>query len=451
MKLASIINCAMLLIVYRTGWGEEIASPPVRFASSGQVITVRLPDAGNDPVRLRALGRNLHDPLLPRDGAIQVELPEVRVPTAFSVVSAEKTEPELGRIVVYPRDYHLPWDKQVPLSFDAESPTWFKEWMAVTGLPAAPAKLGDFPVGDVRLTGGAGLLVVGSSGAGKSSSEFVDRHTHWQINVLVLEADWFGESLNEEVRVPRAPEGFHHGLAELNRYHWPQSLSFRGTAGPWPGIANRWVWIDGPKAPLVEEFRAATNSQRIVFSYLPWSRQLGIETADSIFLSLLKEAARKRATDGPLDREFNFVWPPEETVSATKRPVLAECLRERQLRRDTSHSQPKGTSPDLVLRKAPLSILDLRGPALATSDAEALPVISRERDWLILGTDAGVTIPEAEQAKHYDEQRPESKPKVIHLVDDALPSPSSGNVRLMQILTDQGIFIGNFKIVRSNP
>jgi hypothetical protein len=451
MKIRSLISCVTLLLASPAAWGAENRDPAARFASSGKVVSVRLPSAGNDPVTLRALGRNWTDPITPRDGAIEVELPLVRVPTAFSVVPAGKTGPELVRVVAYPADYRLPWDKQVPLSFDAEAPLWFKEWLIATGLPAMPVKLGDSAVGDARLTGGTGLLVVGRSGAGKTASEFVERQTRWQINVLVLEAGWFGEQSNDEVRVPCAVKCFHHALAELNRFTWPQELSFRGVGGPWAGIANRWVWIDGATAPLVEEFRASAHSRRMVFSYLPWLHQLGIETADSMFLAILKEAARKQSADEELDREFELFWPAAETVSATKRPVLTACLREREARRDETNSNLKSAFPEASVRRPPLSILDLRGPALATSDAESLPVVSRDRNWLVLGSDPAVSIPETQPAKEPGELVTERKHKVIHFADDTLPSSTRGQVRLMQELTDQGVFIGNLKIIRSNP
>jgi len=451
MKTASSISLVVLLLAGATGRGAEPAELPTRFSSSGKKVTLRLSDVGGGPVVLRALGRNWTDPITPRDGTIEVELPAVRVPVAFSVVPAGKTEPALARIVVYPADHHLSWDDKVPLLFDAESPAWLKEWLTATGLPAAPVKLGAFPVGDARAAGGSGVLVVGRSGAGQTASEFVERQATWQVNVLVLEADWFDGQANEEIRLPAKPECFHHALAELNRFTWAQGLAFRGAAGPWPGIANRWVWIDGPATPLVEEFRASAHNRRAVFNYLPWREQLGIETADSIFLSVLKEAARGCSTAEGLDREFDLVWPPAEMVSATTRPVLAACLRQRQARRDETNSAEKSTPPESTVRKPPLSILDLRGPALSTNDAAALPAVLPDRDWLVLGTDAQVTLPEREKSKESTETGTAKKQRVIHLADDALPSSIQGQVRLMQALTDQGVFIGKLKIIRRDP
>jgi hypothetical protein len=445
MRSASFISCAALLLAGSIGWGAEPAELPTRIASSGKVLAVKLSGAVDTPVRLRALGRNWTEPITPHDGSIEVELPPVRVPTVFSVVAAEKTEPALAQIVVYPADYHLAWDKQVLLSHDADSPAWFKEWLSATGLPATSVKLGDFPVGDARIAGGAGLLLVGRSGAGKSAGEFVERHAHWQINVLVLEADWFGEKSNDEVHLPAGTDSFHHGLAELKRFTWPQSLLFRNVAGPWPGIANRWVWIDGPTAPLLEEFRASTNSRRIVFSYLPWFQQLGIETADAILLSVLKEAARKRSAEEMLDREFHLVWPAGDSVSAATRPVLAACLRAQEARQEGASSGQESEPPQASARRPSLSILDLRGPALSTSDAAALPVVSREQDWLVLGSDPEVMIPDPEQPAELSGHGPAKKDRVIRLTEDALPPSVKGQVRLMQVLTDQGVFIGKLK------
>jgi hypothetical protein len=424
---------------------------PTRFATSGKSVTVRLPAADGGAVVLRALGRNWTDAITPRDGAIDVELPGVRVPTTFSVVAAGRTEPELARIVVYPAGYRLPWDERAPLAIDVDSPAWLKEWLVATGLPGSEVKLGAFPVGGERASGGTGVLVVGRGGAGKSSNEFIEHFNQWQINVLVLEADWLGDPAGEVIHLPAKPECFGHALAELNGFTWAQSVSFRGAAAPWTGIANRWVWIDGPKAPLVEELRDSSRSRRIVFNYLPWIQQLGIEPADSIFLSVLKEASRARGREGGLDREFDLVWPPAEIVSAKARPVLAACLRERAARRGEANSEQKTARPEASARKPLLSILDLRGPALSDNEAASLPPVTTKRDWVVLGSDAGVALPEPELVKEPKESEPAGKQHVIHLADDALPSSIYADVRLMQVLTDQGVFIGNFKFTRREP
>jgi hypothetical protein len=418
-------------------------------------MSVRLRDGADGPVVLRALGRNWTESVTPKDGAVQLELPAVRVPIAFSVVAAGKAGPVLARLVVYPADYRLKWDEKVTLSVESDAPAWLKEWLAATNLPAKIVKPGDDPPAAERGAGGAGLFIVARAGAGKSAQEFIERDAQWQTNVLILDAEWFGEPANEESRLPvREGKCFHHGLAELNRYTWPQGVVFQSVTGPWPGIANRWVWIDGPSSPLVEEVRAAGNRRRIVFSYLPWHQQLGIETADAIFLAVLQEAARNSAGEPELNRQFVLVWPPAEMVTATARPVLAAGLRERQLRQDASPLEPKSSLPESLTARSPLPILDLRGPALSTNDAAALPAISPRQDWLVLGIDPGVELPEPDPAKDSEEPDGAKKTRVIHLKDDALPSSLRGQVRLMQVLTDQGVFIGKFrdmKTIRRDP
>jgi hypothetical protein len=446
MKPATFLSLVALSLAGSYACGTEPAELPTRFATSGTTVSLRLRDAAG-PVVLRALGRNWIDPVTPKAGAIEVELPAVRVPITFSVVASDKTEPVLARVIVYPPQYRLKWDERVALVVDAGGPAWLQEWLAATGLPAKPVTLRDLPVGPDRDAGDGGLVIVGRAAAGKSSNEFIERHAQWQINVFVLEAEWFGEPANEEVRLGTGPdERFHHALVELNRYAWPHGVSFSGMAGPWPGIANRWVWIDGPSAPLVEEVRSSQSNRRIVFNYLPWRQQLGIETADAIFLSVLKEAARNTAAGEGLDRDFVLHWPPAEVVSAATRPVLAACLRERQTRRDAADSEPRS-----IPARAPLPILDLRGPALTANEAADLPVVSVDQDWLVLGSDPGVALPDPPPAKGSHESGAIKKPRLIHLEDDALPSSSRGRVRLMQVLTDQGISIGKIKVIRRDP
>jgi hypothetical protein len=446
---------AVLVVAGSAALAAEPNELPTRFGTPGTKMSVRLRDAGDGNVVLRALGRNWTEPVAPKDGMVQVELPTVRVPIAFSVVATAKAGTVLARVVVYPADYRLKWDEKISLSIESEASGWLKEWVVATNLPVKTVKPGDDPVSVERGAGGAGLFIVGRTGAGKSPQQFIERHTQWQTNVLILDAEWFGEQANEESRLPVARcDCFHHGLADLNRYAWPQAVAFQSVTGPWPGIANRWVWIDGPSSPLVEEVRASGNSRRIVFSYLPWHQQLGIETADAMFLSVLQAAALNTTVERQLNRQFVLVWPPAATVTPTTRPILAACLQERQAVRDEGTLENKVTLPESIAAKPPLSILDLRGPALSSNEAAALPTVSTKQDWIVLGTDAEVELPKSDDAKDSEEIDGAKKARVIHLKDDALPSSLKGQVRLMQALTDQGVFIGKFrdtKTIRRDP
>jgi hypothetical protein len=88
------------------------------------------------------------------------------------------------------------------------------------------------------------------------------------------------------------------------------------------------------------------------------------------------------------------------------------------------------------------------------NEVAALPVVSPKQDWLVIGTDPGVELPEPPSAKEPREPDGSKKPRVILLKDDALPSSTKGQVRLMQVLTDQGVFIGKFrdtKTIRRDP
>jgi hypothetical protein len=164
---------------------------------------------------------------------------------------------------------------------------------------------------------------------------------------------------------------------------------------------------------------------------------------------VLQAAARNSAGDSELNRQFVLVWPPAESVTPTTRPVLTACLRGRQSPRDLSTLEPKSSLPESLVARSPLSILDLRGPALSTNDAAALPAVSPKQDWLVLGADPGVELPRPDPAKDSEEPDGAKKTRVIHLQDDALPSSIKGQVRLMQVLTDQGVFIGKFRDTKS--
>lgn len=418
--------------------GRAVAQEmPIRFATSEAKVTVRLPEGTEGPVVLRALGRNWTEPAAVRNGSVEFTVPTVRVPLAFDVVTAEAKR-SLVRLVVYPPKYKSAWDEKVPLYVDADAPAWLTEWAAAAGLPVKTVKLGTSPVGADRPPENGGLLIVGQGGAGKASGELVERQAQWQINVLVLEASWFGARNEDEFRVGKERERFGHGLAVLKQNTWPQELAFRGAAGPWPGVANRWVWLDGPSSPLVEEVRTSQKG-RLVFNYIPWPQQLGVETADAVFLAILNEAARRDTAEKRLDRSFVVVWPPVEQITATSRPVLAACLRENLARRTELG----------VAERAAVRILDLCGPALSSNEAAGLPEISQMEDWIVLGSDPEVVVPPPAEATESGAEV--KKQRVRRVEEDALPQGTRSQVRLMQILTDEGVFIGQLKMTRSNP
>ena len=56
--------------------------------------------------------------------------------------------------------------------------------------------------------------------------------------------------------------------------------------------------------------------------------------------------------------------------------------------------------------------------------------------------------PEPERVKEGQDAGAVKKSRVVHLEDDVLPASTKGQVRLMQVLTDQGVSIGKLKIRR---
>lgn len=383
------------------------------------------------PVVLRTLGRNWTDPIAVEKETFEIVLPKPRVALRFDVVTSDAPEQPLAQIVVYPMGHRLAWNEKIPLYVDADAPAWFHEWLTAVGVPATVIKSGSVIPHEKP-----GLFVIGRTAAGKTAEELAERRKQWQCPVLVLDAEWFSEANPEKVPVAGPPDQFGHALKRLNQYSWPRTLEFQNVAGPWLGVANRFVWIDGPSSPLVERIHTAGKGQ-LVLSYLSWPQQLGLETADSILITILNEAARQDAGVPQLGREFVLLWPPAESVTSKSRPVLFTALRER------------GTvsSADMVReeRRSPVSILDLRGPSLAESEAAMLPPVAPDADWIVLGGDRSVTIPQEMNEGH------PVKDCIVRLTDDALPSNRRQQVRLMQALSDQGVYFGTLTTTRREP
>ena len=175
----------------------EAGEPPVVFARSGQKAT--LPVGGDtektgDSVALWAFGRQWAGPLTVKNGAAELQAPTVRVPVVFQLGPVRDRKVVFSELVVYP-DRPVAWDKDTPVAA-AGIPDWFDTWSAAVGLPLHKVnELASLDAGNWRTPDKPGLLLLGRKAAGTPGHgpaaicRFAAEH---KINVLVLEADWFG-------------------------------------------------------------------------------------------------------------------------------------------------------------------------------------------------------------------------------------------------------------------
>ena len=416
----------LLPIALATAHAVHAQDVPTRFASAGSIVAVRFANAPAGPVVLRALGRNWTEPVTVDKETLEVTLPTARVPLRFDIVSPEAPEQPLARVVSYPNGHRLAWDEKVPLWIDADGPAWLPEWLKAVGISSTTIA----PNGLVPRAKG-GLFIIGRTRAAKSAEEFAQRRAGWPCPVLVLDAEWFGRPETDAVQVGELPDQFGHALSELNRYAWPGSLTFHGSRSAWEGIANRFVWIDGPTSPLVERIHAPGH--QVVLSYLDWPQQLGLETADAMFLAVLREAARADAPPPELGRDFVLHMSRPEFLTPRLRPVLFAAHRERG--KVTGDKRP------------PLQVLDLRGTTFTDSEVAALPEVTNKNDWIVLGRQSAVTIPPVPTTESGNSK----KDRIVRMFDVGVPAVPLQKVRLMQALSDHGVYFGHLSPHRREP
>ncbi len=365
--------------------------------------------------------------------------PSVRVPTVFVITPSESPESVLGEVVVYPnRD--IDWEKKIVL-YAAEGPKWFADWARATGLPVTwLARNAKLPSDLLKLKKDQrALLILGSPMAGKDLSDMVKLWGDASVNVLVLNADWFGRTAGAVSVQPNQTLG---GLAEIARQRWPQPLKFLSHRGPWPGIANRWAWVTGEDGlPLVEYVWPLSEkpAHPIVLSYAQWESRLGrSETADSVLLSLLSAAANAQ----PPRSSYHAVsicgyhgvsitaWPADVRRKGgdgltrpfeASRPVLSTILND---------------PPVTDMGPQKIDILDLRGTTtLSEKERESLEKMPRRL--LILGDDK--ILDEWKWLKLNRAKKTIDRPEVVWLSDDEFPPSKDNQIRLMLKLTELGV------------
>ena len=429
---------------------------PVTFGRSGRKVAIAIPPINLPTMKLalRAYGRVWATAIAEDQNDVFLatfETPPVRTPTVFSVTHAELQNPELAQVVAYP-DRDVEWDKKIML-YSCGAPAWFDQWSAAIGLPLKQITPSELSV--AKLTAakeeGKSLLILGRATAAEEFSELRKQVKANPRPVLVLDAEWLGQSAGP---VSVAPAQMRGVLAEMAKQQWAQSLKFNSHCRPWDGIANRWAWIvDESGLPLVEQIRGF--GWREVCSYLSWPDVLGrSEQADELLLTILKDAASLEALSPRKIRpsqtaladaarfepvEVNMLYPPRKDVSPADRPVLSSALPSAVF----SVSEP-----------SILFVLDLRSKVQLPAD-----VLDRCRDiesrhnpdgerklrieetdpdpWrglLILGDDK--MLDEWQWLKLDRAKKTINRPGVIWLSDDELPPSKDNQIRLMLKLTE---------------
>ncbi len=434
-------------------------SLPITFARSGQQAEILLrPLPGGRKIEkavvLFAFGRSWSDPTdVIQTSAITkttITVPPVRVPTVFAVRDL-KTKFTVGELVAYP-DSDTEWHKKLTL-YSCGTPAWFNQWATAIGLPVKQVARRELPSAKLApdKEDGKSLLILGRATAAEEFSELWKQVKANPRPVLVLDAEWFGQSAGP---VSVAPAQMLGVLAEMAKQQWAQSLKFNSHRRPWDGIANRWAWIvDESGLPLVEQIRGL--GWREVCSYLSWPDVLGrSEQADELLLAILKEAASLEAISPRKIRppqsaladaarfeplEVNMLYPARKDVSPVDRPVLSSAL------------------PSVVFSVSEPSILfvlDLRGKVQLPADVldrcrgmesrhnpngeRKLRIEATDPDpWrglLILGDDK--ILDEWQWLKLDRAKKTINRPGVIWLSDDELPPSKDNQIRLMLKLTE---------------
>ena len=288
------------------------------FARSGQKVFLPVcidyrSDQG--PLALWAFGRSWAEQTEVKDGKAEFTAPTVRVPVVYKMKSGRDEHCEL---VVYP-DRPIAWDKDTVFVAVSAS-DWFKTWAKAVDMPV---KYEDYLP---RIDGSEPRswphkkhrLVILDKPYVKSAFDL-----GWDIalandsNVLWLNENWFDTNVVAVLKMNLSPKLMMGPLTELQKQNWH---SLPQVDHPTLCVQNRQTWIDGLSHPWVEEIRIPEKGKehlRVVWSYLPWPRQLGRnEVADMLFIRLLTEAAQGAKDRRPLDSGWCLLYPPAKEIKA---------------------------------------------------------------------------------------------------------------------------------------
>jgi hypothetical protein len=412
---------------------------PIVFARSGREATVRVPpmEAPVASIVLRAFGRTWTKPAGVKESTATVDVPTVRVPTVFAVIDPAAPKTQLAELVAYP-DRDIAWKNNLAI-YAADAPVWFRQWADAVGLPVSHFTLKQFQASTFKPAGAdeKRLLILGNDASGKQFQDAQALGQRKGMNLLVLEADWFGRQGGKVAVLPKHLAG---GLASLAEQKWPKPLTFTTHRKPWPGISNRWSWVVDEKGlPCVEEVMfiielddlgclrksQLTPEQRTILSYLPWQQQLGCnESADTAFTRLLVAAA-----DVAPHRAWRFgTWASPDSTSRRgleRRPVLEKMM--------------PLPAESLAKPMSVIQVVDLRGQTRLNSKLlyEDWRPTTDNRGMLILGDD-GVL----DQWKRLEFDRAKKRfgcGRVTWMPDDKLPASADQQIHLMMTLSKLGV------------
>ena len=304
--------CLLLAIVQLASAGVLAADPsPVVFAHSGQKVTVPVGSDAKEgsQLALTAFGKRWGEPATVKGGAAEFVAPEVRAPMAFRPAAVADGKIISGELVVYPEQW-LPWDTDPALrklmkdtQFAAAGvPDWLDTWLAAVGFKAerlsGPEQIETL---HWRMLEKPGLLMVGRKAAGDSPADTAKLAADYSVNVLVLEADWFGTSEtagkdfalrpkrgraqrpNVEGQDQYAPPVFRGALSDLETQDWPLPPVFRqyaaalaGNLEPLDMDRRRGVSAGGRDSPSAEgRGSLADGGQLLALAGAAWPLRSG--------------------------------------------------------------------------------------------------------------------------------------------------------------------------------
>lgn len=425
MSIRHAIPAAIVMLLAPVVQAEQ---QPITFARSGKTVSMALAidDRPLQSVVLCVYGRVWTKPVAVKNGTARIDVPTVRVPTVFRITPAKDAKRTLGEVVVYP-DGNVGWDKEI-IVYAAGVPKWFDQWVMATGLPVIYFTDLGFKDPGRKPKDKRKVLVIGGKCAGKTFVDTLAVAKKHKINILVLDADWFGGKSGKVAIQPKQMAG---ELAAIRKQQWSKPIMFRSHRPPWPGIANRWTWIGSKDdSPLVEEVANPASSQKVVVSYVPWREQLGrCDVADLTLLNVLSAAAAP-------GRKLRWRMP-EILYPSPK--VLEETEKQRPVLTAASKAWARVFIEDIPSR---IYVIDLRGGTspppefrktlerLEKRDGKAAPL-------LILGDDP--LLDNWKLAKIDRKKRVSKRVGVLWLPDDTLPPPTKTQIRLMLKLTELGI------------
>ncbi len=416
-----------LLLVFTTTTNAHDPQPAVHFVAGGSDTTIQIAAAVAGDVekwQLTVFGRTLAKLTL-QEGAVQFQAPEVRAVTHLMLSPVGPDTAPVADLFVYPKSHNLPWKEKPPLQVATPCPEWITQWLLVSGLPFEQVDSARLNTEDRS----RGVLVVAGVAAGETAGEFDNRYRRAGRNVLLLSAEWFGETPPRPAAGERITATDLTGpLARHASQKWSRPVVFPVRQQPFPGIVNRRTFIRGRSSPVVEELGTDWKQGTVIASHVPWQRQLGRnELADRLLFDLLIAVAgyRSESINGTPVR---FIIPDLEMVDSAGRPVLAAVA---------SH-QPADVDG------AAVDVIDLRGPDVAEVSVETVLQLIRRQSGdshlLVLGDDSKGRV-----ARAIMHARKKSKPLTAHLTwlpSDRLPPSAAEQVRLMEVLTEIGVFVG---------